>query len=105
MSAASPSPSLAAICAAVLVRLYQLLLSPLKQLLCGSSCGCRFQPTCSCYAHQALLQRGFFCGSYLTLRRILRCHPWHPGGFDPVPDLKTETKQAIPAPFKINTDG
>lgn len=81
--------SLAARAAAACVRGYQLLLSPLKYNLFGPSCGCRFQPSCSAYARDAFLKHGFLRGLGLALRRILRCHPWHPGGFDPVPNLKT----------------
>jgi putative membrane protein insertion efficiency factor len=46
---------------------------------------CRFQPTCSEYAAQALLKHGFFKGGAMAVKRILRCHPFHPGGYDPVP--------------------
>ncbi|MCU0931650.1 MAG: membrane protein insertion efficiency factor YidD [Serpentinimonas sp.] len=63
-----------------LVRAYRLLLSPLV----GS--GCRFEPTCSLYALGALERHGAAGGSYLTLRRLVRCHPWCDGGCDPVPD-------------------
>ena len=62
-----------------LVRGYCLLLSPWL----GSSC--RFEPTCSQYSLQALQQHGAAAGSYLTLHRIARCHPWCEGGHDPVP--------------------
>ena len=62
-----------------LVRAYRLLLSPWL----GSSC--RFEPTCSAYALDALERHGAAAGSYLTLARIVRCHPWCAGGFDPVP--------------------
>ena len=65
-----------------LVRGYQLLLSPLM----GGQC--RFYPTCSHYAHEALAEHGALAGSALALKRLLRCHPWHPGGADPVPDHK-----------------
>lgn len=47
---------------------------------------CRFHPTCSCYAQEAIEHYGFARGSLLTLRRLSKCHPWHPGGYDPVPD-------------------
>jgi putative membrane protein insertion efficiency factor len=47
---------------------------------------CRFEPTCSRYALEALDQHGAVRGTYLALRRIGRCHPWHPGGYDPVPE-------------------
>ena len=62
-----------------IVRGYRLLLSPWL----GSQC--RFEPTCSAYALQALVERGAAGGSYLAARRILRCHPWCAGGYDPVP--------------------
>jgi len=62
-----------------LVKAYRLLLSPWL----GSSC--RFEPTCSLYAIGALQRHGALAGSYLTLRRLLRCHPGCDGGCDPVP--------------------
>lgn len=62
------------------VKAYRLLLSPSL----GSSC--RFEPTCSIYAIGALQMHGAAKGSYLTLSRIARCHPWCDGGFDPVPE-------------------
>lgn len=61
------------------IRVYQRFVSPLFPRRC------RFYPTCSEYARQALLRYGIVKGSYLGLRRLLRCHPWHPGGYDPVP--------------------
>jgi uncharacterized protein len=62
-----------------LIRLYQLTLSPWL----GRSC--RFYPTCSNYALEAIELHGAWRGSWLTLRRLSRCHPFHPGGFDPPP--------------------
>ena len=62
-----------------LIKLYQYALSPFL----GPSC--RFTPTCSEYACQALRKYGFFKGIWLGARRISRCHPWNPGGHDPVP--------------------
>ncbi|HWI11442.1 MAG TPA: membrane protein insertion efficiency factor YidD [Burkholderiaceae bacterium] len=62
------------------VRAYRLLLSPWL----GSSC--RFEPTCSAYALQALQQHGATAGTYLTLRRLARCQPFCAGGHDPVPE-------------------
>ncbi|MBN2719521.1 MAG: membrane protein insertion efficiency factor YidD [Proteobacteria bacterium] len=46
---------------------------------------CRFFPTCSTYAMEAVERKGVLKGSALAVRRLLKCHPWHPGGFDPVP--------------------
>lgn len=62
-----------------LIRAYQLLIAPLI-----SPC-CRFAPSCSQYAAEALRTYGLVKGLGLTLRRLLRCHPFHPGGWDPVP--------------------
>ena len=46
---------------------------------------CRFSPTCSDYAAQAVEEHGALRGTWLALRRVARCHPWHAGGFDPIP--------------------
>jgi len=62
-----------------LIRGYQVLLSPFV----GNQC--RFTPTCSQYAREAVERHGAFKGIWLALRRVSRCHPWHPGGHDPVP--------------------
>jgi len=62
-----------------LVRVYQHWIRP------ALPPACRFSPTCSAYAIEALERHGLCRGSWLTLRRLLRCHPYHPGGFDPVP--------------------
>lgn len=48
-------------------------------------CNCRFEPSCSSFAIEALGEHGALRGTYLSARRILRCNPWHPGGYDPVP--------------------
>jgi len=77
-------PSIFARLAAGLVRCYQLFLSPLQRLL-GPGAGCRFEPSCSEYAKQALLTHGLIRGSWLGMRRLARCNPLHEGGFDAVP--------------------
>jgi len=51
-------------------------------------CNCRFYPTCSAYAKEAVQKYGIFHGGMLAIRRIFRCHPWCEGGCDPIPDLK-----------------
>ena len=62
------------------IRAYRYFISPLM----GSHC--RYHPTCSSYAETALVRFGLIRGGWLALKRILRCHPWHEGGYDPVPD-------------------
>ena len=63
----------------LLIQGYRRLLSPLLPATC------RFHPSCSAYGAEAFRTHGLLGGAWLTVRRILRCHPWHPGGFDPVP--------------------
>jgi len=63
-----------------LIRIYQRFISPLFPP------SCRFTPTCSHYTYEAIDRFGFFKGSYLGARRIMRCHPFNPGGYDPVPE-------------------
>jgi putative membrane protein insertion efficiency factor len=64
------------------LRLYRLLISPLYGQVC------RFHPTCSAYALGAVERHGALLGSYLAARRLIRCHPWNPGGYDPVPERR-----------------
>ena len=64
----------------LLVRGYRYLISPLLPT------SCRFYPSCSCYAQTALEQHGVLRGGWLAVRRLARCHPWHSGGVDPVPE-------------------
>lgn len=71
-----------------LIRFYQLFISP----LIGSNC--RYSPTCSAYATQALKTHGLLKGGWLSLKRILRCHPWGGSGYDPVPE-KTKKNDDI----------
>jgi len=61
------------------IRFYQVALSPLLPA------SCRYYPTCSAYAIEALERYGAARGTWLTIRRIIRCHPFHAGGFDPIP--------------------
>lgn len=63
----------------LLIRAYQLAISPML----GNRC--RFYPSCSEYSMEALRRHGLFRGLWLSVRRIGRCHPWYPGGYDPTP--------------------
>ena len=63
-----------------IVRLYRVAISPLLGM------NCRYQPTCSSYAIEALQRYGVLRGGWLAIRRIARCHPWGGSGYDPVPD-------------------
>ncbi|SDN89614.1 membrane protein insertion efficiency factor YidD [Bacillus sp. OK048] len=65
-----------------IIRFYQVVISPLKPP------SCRFYPTCSHYGLEAVQRFGALKGGWLTLKRILKCHPFHPGGIDPVPEKK-----------------
>ncbi len=65
--------------------LYRWILSPILHNLCGPGCGCRHTPSCSCYWIEALKQHGPRRGLALGVQRILSCHPWGSGGYDPVP--------------------
>lgn len=69
----------------LLLHFYRYLVSPLVHLLAGVGYGCRFEPSCSRYAEQALEEHGIWRGGLLALKRVCRCHPWGGSGFDPVP--------------------
>ena len=69
-----------------LIRGYQLLLSPVLPA------SCRFMPSCSAYAIEAVEKHGPLAGTWLAARRICRCHPWNDGGFDPVPEPKNKAE-------------
>ena len=75
-----------------LIKLYQWTISPLLGPVC------RFYPSCSHYGYEAIAVHGALKGTYLTVRRLLRCHPWNPGGLDPVPPRKGTTRGEQPAP-------
>ncbi len=66
--------------AMALIRLYQLTLSPLLPP------SCRFTPSCSRYGYEAFQRHGFLKGGWLTVKRVVRCNPFNPGGYDPVPE-------------------
>lgn len=67
-----------------IIKLYQKAISPLMPP------SCRFHPTCSNYGLEAIETHGALKGSWLAIRRISKCHPFHEGGYDPVPDKKTD---------------
>lgn len=67
-----------------IIRFYQKFISPMTPPTC------RFYPTCSHYGLEAFQKHGSLKGFWLTCKRILKCHPFHPGGFDPVPDKKDD---------------
>jgi len=71
------------------IRFYQLAISPMLPP------ACRFQPTCSAYAAEAILRFGIFRGGILALRRLSRCHPWGGSGYDPVPEKPRRQKENI----------
>ncbi|MCL2503236.1 MAG: membrane protein insertion efficiency factor YidD [Coriobacteriia bacterium] len=66
-------------CAIILIQCYRVLVSPLFPS------ACRFVPTCSAYASGSIEKHGFLRGGWLAVKRIAKCHPFHPGGWDPVP--------------------
>ncbi|WP_067816787.1 membrane protein insertion efficiency factor YidD [Actinomadura kijaniata] len=100
-AATARRPGLAARALILLVRAYRRFLSPLL----GQQC--RFQPTCSAYGLEALQTHGALRGSWLTARRIGRCHPFHRGGYDPVPPPRnaSEPFRTAPDPAPTPTSG
>jgi hypothetical protein len=78
----NPQTNLLSAVARALIRLYQLCVSPFM------APRCRYLPTCSDYAQEALVEHGPIAGGWLSLRRICRCHPWGGNGFDPVPEAR-----------------
>ncbi|WP_062198041.1 membrane protein insertion efficiency factor YidD [Massilibacterium senegalense] len=72
-----------------IIRFYQKFISPIKPPTC------RFYPTCSHYGYEAISRFGPWKGLYLTIKRLLKCHPFHPGGVDLVPEKNTNKKNRI----------
>jgi uncharacterized protein len=79
-----------------LIWIYRRTLSPVLPVVLGPACGCRFHPTCAEYAAQAVRAHGVLAGGWLALRRVLKCQPLHPGGFDPVPPSPWRRHAASP---------
>jgi uncharacterized protein len=80
------------------IRFYQRFISP------GLPASCRYYPTCSSYAAEALREHGALRGSWLAIRRLGRCHPWHEGGYDPVPPRR-EPKSVAGSSVSVKAAG
>lgn len=81
-----------------IIKIYQVAISP----FIGRHC--RFQPTCSSYAIEAIDQHGSICGGWLAVKRIGRCHPWNEGGYDPVPLCPDDHVCSENATQSVNTN-
>jgi putative membrane protein insertion efficiency factor len=79
--------SVGAVLGCALVRGYQLLVRPLLPA------ACRFEPSCSEYAREAMVRHGLLRGGWLAMRRLGRCHPFHPGGYDPPPGVPSRPSE------------
>ncbi len=86
-----------------LIRIYQRTLSPVLPAVFGSACGCRFAPTCSHYAAEAIRTHGALAGTVLAAVRLLKCSPLHSGGFDPVPPRRSRRMCVRSAPVSFPT--
>ena len=78
-----------------LLWVYQRTLSPVLPVVFGPACGCRFAPTCSHYAAEAIRVHGALIGLFFALRRLVKCTPLHAGGFDPVPQARQPQCHAV----------
>jgi len=76
------------------IHAYRWTISPAQAFLFGATGGCRFTPTCSQYAQEAVRAQGAVAGGWLGLKRICRCHPWGDCGHDPVPEKKPGVRPA-----------
>lgn len=83
-----------------LLAIYQRVISPALPVLTLGTCGCRFAPTCSQYAVDAVRTHGALVGVWLALRRLVKCTPLHPGGIDPVPPRRARDCRRVAAPTK-----
>jgi putative membrane protein insertion efficiency factor len=80
-----------------LIRVYQRVVSPMRPATC------RYYPSCSAYAVEALQRHGALRGSWLAVRRLGRCHPWNPGGPDPVPPARPVAAQTSHRPHGVRS--
>ena len=76
------------------VRIYRAAISPMLGAFFGATGGCRFVPTCSAYAAEAVRERGAIHGGWLSVKRVCRCHPWGGHGHDPVPSKHSVTQES-----------
>ena len=77
------------------IQFYRWILSPMKIAVLGPYAWCRYYPSCSSYALEAIRRYGFFRGGWMALKRLVRCHPWHEGGYDPVPERENECSKVL----------
>lgn len=79
-----------------LLRVYKATLSPFLAFVTGGpGTGCRFRPTCSEYFVEAVAVHGLLAGAWLSLKRLIRCHPWGGSGYDPVPAKRAESSKSL----------